>query len=153
MLSNLLTDPPFLQLNLDNLLNQGYGRPKSQVDQTVEYLRNGEISDFLHVQEQAYFSEPCCDQTSVHTNNQLVPNERYGHFLSIDTPYMTVLQVVWHLQSFKLGHFLKKKSKNLWKIILSMAAEILIFRRFFSIHSHSQTNHDFLTKPKPNGLK
>ena len=75
----------------------------------VEYVRTGEISGFRHVQEQAYFSEPRSDQTSGHTNNQWVPNERFGQYLSIETPWFTVLQIVWLLQLVKLGHFSKNQ--------------------------------------------
>ena len=63
----------------------------------------------------AHFSELCCDQTSGHSNNQWVPNERFGHDLSIDTLWFPVLQRVCLLQPVKVGHFSKnqKSADNL----------------------------------------
>ena len=73
----------------------------------VEYVRTGEISDFRHVQEQAYFSELCCDQTSGHSNNQWVPNERFGQDLSIETLCFPVPQIFCLLHPVKVGIFQK----------------------------------------------
>ena len=83
--------------------------PALQLTLTVEYVRTGEISDFWCVQEQAYFSELCYDQTSGHTNNQWVPNERFRHNLSIETLQFPVLQIGCLLQPVKVGHFSKNQ--------------------------------------------
>ena len=77
----------------------------------VEYIRTGEISDFRHVPKLAYFSEPCYDQTSGHSKNQWVPNERFGHNLSIETLLFPILQIVYLLQPVKVGIFQKKSKK------------------------------------------
>ena len=53
----------------------------------------------------SYFSLAICDQTSGHTGYYWVPNERYGHYLSTDTPKFTVGQVVQILQPLKVQHF------------------------------------------------
>ena len=80
-------------------------------------VRTGEISDFGHVPKQAYFSEPCCDQTTGHSNNQWVPNEKFGHNLSIKTLWFPILQIVYltnslSTQPVKVGHFSKNKNST-----------------------------------------
>ena len=77
--------------------------------QHEEYVNTGDKCRFGPGPKQAYFSEPYCDQTSGHTNNQWVPNERFGQYLSIETPWFTVLQIVWLLQLVKLEHFSKNQ--------------------------------------------
>ena len=40
---------------------------------------------------------------------QTTNNQRYGQYLSIETPWFTVLQIVWLLQLVKHGHFSKNQ--------------------------------------------
>ena len=83
---------------------------------------------------------------------KMLSNERYGHFLSIDTLWVIVALMVWALQRCKVRHFYKilKMAEN-WAIFLS--AENLFFGQFFSKCSHFKTKKASCLKPTSDGHK
>ena len=81
------------------------------------------------------FGELPCDQTSGHTGYHSVSNERYGHYLSTNTPKFSVGQVVWILPPLKVKHFFKKL--KMLKIDQLCLAEKLNFWALFPNGCHS----------------
>ena len=75
------------------------------------------------------FCELPCDQTSGHTGYYGVSNERYGHYLSTDTPQFSVGFVVCILEPSKVKHFFKKL--KMLKIDQLCSAEKLNFSNTF----------------------
>ena len=76
------------------------------------------METFLHLAREkfyCYFSQLSYDQTNQKrrvTDSRFI-NERYGHYLSTDTPFITVGQVFSILQTLNVKHFLPKFSKAL----------------------------------------
>ena len=62
-----------------------------------------------------------CDQTSGHKGYCELSNERYGHYLSHDTPQFQLDQVFSILQPLKVKHFyfLKVENAQNWPTLLS----------------------------------
>ena len=81
-----------------------------------------------------------------------MPNERYGHYLSIDTPWVSVGQVVWTPQPSKVGQF-SEKFKNAEKCTFFTSAKNLFMAHFFSKCYNSMTDKDISMKPTANGHK
>ena len=81
-----------------------------------------------------------------------MPNERYGHYLSIDTPWVSVGQVVWTPQPSKVGQ-LSEKFKNAEKCTFFTSAKNLFMAHFFSKCYNSMTDKDISMKPTANGHK
>ena len=50
------------------------------------FIAQDRNEDFEGGQVESTFSRGCCDLTSGIISKKWVPNERYGYYLSIDTP-------------------------------------------------------------------